>query len=224
MDPAWLHLSDGHDHGSAQRSVRFPKISIFNAEIRRRLWFTILDMDIDISMACNLPTVVREGEYSCQPPKNIDDEQLSPETKELLWPKPLDQPTTNQLQAYSASALPWRMKVTSLISRLDSVRDYAEVLEIGGKIESVLDDINCLFPRQFSPDPAQRCLDWRIRFSLDSHVRRSLLALYRPFRPKHQQLPAADPDQLPQILYGHAQLPRRAGPANPAYARDHALA
>ena len=159
----------------------FPQITIFGGEIRRRLWFTIMDMDVHVSLACSLPTVVRCGEYSCYPPRNLDDEELIPDMKELPKSKPMDQPTTSQLQSYAARTLPWRMRVASILARLDIVYDYSEVLEIAGRLEGILDDVNCLFPRQYSPDPLQRYKDWRLRFHLDVQVRQALLALYRPF-------------------------------------------
>ncbi len=168
----------------------FPQITIFGGEIRRRLWFTIMDMDVHVSLACSLPTVVRYGEYSCQPPRNLDDEELAPDMKELPKSKPMDQPTNSQLQSYAASTLPWRMRVASILARIDTVYDYSEVLEIAGKLEGILDDVSCLFPRQYSPDPLQRYKDWRLRFHLDVQVRQALLALYRPFALSTSNCPA----------------------------------
>ncbi|KAH8889415.1 hypothetical protein GQ53DRAFT_216107 [Thozetella sp. PMI_491] len=159
----------------------FPQLSVFSGEIRRRLWFAIMDMDLQVALLCNLPCAARDDEYSCAPPRNLDDSQLTPAMKELPDAEPMDQSTTYQMQAFLASTLPFRMNAVALISRLDSVRDYGEVLEVGGRLERMLDDINCLFPRQYSPDPQQRYRDWRLRFTLDFHVRRALLALYRPF-------------------------------------------
>ena len=159
----------------------FPQITIFGGEIRRRLWFTIMEMDVHASLFCSLPAVVRYGEYSCYPPRNLDDEELTPDMKELPKSKPMDQLTTSQLQSHAARTLPWRMRVASILARIDTVYDYNEVLEIAGKLESILDDVTCLFPRKYSPDPLQRYKDWRLRFHLDVHVRQALLALYRPF-------------------------------------------
>lgn len=159
----------------------FPQISVFSGENRRKLWYTIMDMDLHVALACNLPCAIRAGEYSCKPPRNLNDVDIYPEMTELPEGRPIDQYTDTQMQAYAASTLPYRMRVSSIINRLDSIRDYDEVLEVGGKLERLLDDILCLFPRHHALDNQKKFKEWRMRALLDMHVRRPLLSLYRPF-------------------------------------------
>jgi hypothetical protein len=128
-----------------------------------------------------MPCAVREGEYTCRPPRNIDDVDLYPEMRELPPSKPLDFPTSTQMQAYAASTLPQRMRVAYIVSRLDTIKDYSEVLEVGMKLEQMIDDVNSIFPRHQALDTQQKFKEWRLRALLDMHVRRPLLALYRPF-------------------------------------------
>lgn len=156
------------------------RISVFLGEIRRRLWFTIVDMDLHLSLACNLPCLIREGDFSCRPPRNLDDADLFPAMRELPPAKPIDQVTDNRLQTYAAMTLAARMRVASLIKRVDGMCDYLEVMEVGAKLERFLDDINHIFPRHGVLDDGQRSRQWRWRLILEMHVRRPLLALYRP--------------------------------------------
>ncbi|CZR41461.1 uncharacterized protein FPRO_11050 [Fusarium proliferatum ET1] len=158
-----------------------PRIPIYFSEMRRRLWFTILDMDLHISLASNLPCLVREGDFTCRPPRNLDDIELFPDMKELPQSKPIDVVTDNQMQVYAAMTLGVRMKVAHMLNRIDTIRDYQEILEVGAKLERFLDDINYIFPRQGILSDAQKSKQWRSRVILDMHVRRPLLALYRPF-------------------------------------------
>ncbi|KAL1864834.1 hypothetical protein VTK73DRAFT_5614 [Phialemonium thermophilum] len=159
----------------------FPQLTPFQAETRRRLWYTIMDMDLHLSLAASLPCATREGEYTCRPPRNVNDEDLYPEMKELPPSKPFDHFTDSLLQAYAAKTLPVRLRATNIVNRLEWVRDYTEVLEVGSKLERLLDDINCLFPRHHALDTQRKFKEWRIRALLDIHVRRPLLGLYRPF-------------------------------------------
>ena len=159
----------------------FPQISPFLGEMRRRLWFTIMDMDLHVALPSSFPSAVKDGEYSCQPPRNLDDAELFPEMKELPPSRPIDHHTDAQMHAYAASTLPLRMRANNVLSRLETVRDYSEIIDIGTKLERALDDVNCLFPRNQSLG-AENCYQvWRNRALLDMHVRRPLLALYRPF-------------------------------------------
>ncbi|OAQ80320.1 Zn2Cys6 transcription factor [Purpureocillium lilacinum] len=157
-----------------------PRMPVFLGELRRRLWFTIVDMDLHMSLACNLPCLVRDGDFSCRPPRNLNDSELFLDMKELPPTKPIDQVTDNQMQVYAAMTLGVRMRVAPLINRIDSMRDYQEVMEVGAKLERFLDDINYIFPRHGILNDTQRSKQWRCRVILDMHVRRPLLALYRP--------------------------------------------
>ncbi|KAJ0120813.1 zn2cys6 transcription factor [Diaporthe amygdali] len=169
----------------------FPQIRPFYAELRRRLWYTIVDMDLHLALACNLPGAVREGEYTCRPPSNLDDTDIFPDMKTLPPSRPIDEYTNTQLQAYASRTLPHRIRVSTIINRLDTIRDFHEVLDCGTKLEQLLDDVNHLFPRRNQTlDPRAKFKDWRMRALLDMHVRRPLLALYRPFALSTVECPA----------------------------------
>lgn len=173
-----------------------PRMSVFQGELRRRLWFTIMDIDVHLSIALNMPTTVREGDFTCRAPRNLDDLDLFEGMRELPPSKPIDQITDNQLQVYGAMTLPTRMKVAHLVNTIDSIRDYQEVLDVGIKLDSLLEDINYLFPRQGILNDTQKSKMWRSRVILDMHARRPLLALYR-------SLAMGTPDAPPQITRAH---------------------
>lgn len=158
-----------------------PRMPIFQGEIRRRLWYTVLDMDLYTSLAANMPCLTRDGDYSCRPPRNLNDNELFPDMTELPPSRPLDQTTDSQMQVFAAMTLPTRIRVAHMINRIDTIRDYQEVLDIGGKLDRFLEDINYIFPRHGSLSDAQRSKQWRSRVILDMHVRRPLISLYRPF-------------------------------------------
>lgn len=158
-----------------------PRVPVCLGEMRRRLWFTVLDMDLHTSLACNLPCLIRDGDFTCRPPRNLDDIELYADMKELPPSKPIDQMTDNQMQVYAAMTIGVRMKVAHLLNRIDTIRDFQEVLEVGAKLDRYLDDINYIFPRHGLLSEAQKSKQWRSRVILDMHVRRPLLALYRPF-------------------------------------------
>lgn len=157
------------------------QIPTFTGELRRRLWFTVMEMDLHISLVCNLPTIVREDEFTCRKPLNVDDVELSPNMVDLPPGRPIDQNTDNRIQVYASMTLETRLKALHMVSRIDSIRDYTEVLALGGKLERHAEDISILFPRDSSLSDAEKSKQWRARVILDMHVRRPLLALYRPF-------------------------------------------
>ncbi|CAK7567843.1 MAG: hypothetical protein SEPTF4163_005813 [Sporothrix epigloea] len=156
-------------------------VTPFQAECRRKLWYTIMDMDLHVSLACGLPCAVRPGQFTCRPPRNLDDTDLYPEMTMLPPGKPMDHHTEGLMQLFAADTLPLRMRASELLSNVDYLTNYWEVLNVGGELEKALDDINCLFPRNTVLDSHQAHREWRTRAMLDMHVRRPLLSLYRPF-------------------------------------------
>lgn len=157
------------------------RITPFYAEIRRRLWSTVADLDYFLSNDCNMPSMLREGDATTQPPRNIDDAEIWPEMKELPPGKPLDHLTDTQIQAYASLTRGIRIKAASLVRRSDTLTDWTEILEVGAKLERLIEEVNTIAPRHGSMSDAQKARLWRSLVLLDGHVRRPLMNLYRPF-------------------------------------------
>ncbi|ORY56139.1 uncharacterized protein BCR38DRAFT_478908 [Pseudomassariella vexata] len=160
----------------------FPqKVSPFWSELRRRIWYTLMELDLQMSMQCNMPACVRDGDYTTRPPQNLDDDDLDPDLHELPDGKSIDQPTDSQIQVYSASTLAYRFRAVDLINRIDSLTDFQEVLDCGNALERSFEDLRFILPRTPPENPADANRQWRIRTILDMTCRRTQLMLYRPF-------------------------------------------
>ena len=156
-------------------------MSPFWAELRRRLWHTVLELDVHMSMQCNFPCGIKEGDYTCKPPRNINDDDLFPEMMELPDPLPFEQYSDMQMQVYSASTLHLRFRAVGLLNRIDTLRDYQPVIELATELERVFEDLRYLLPRSATADNGASRRPWVTRTVLDLHCRRFMLALYRPF-------------------------------------------
>ncbi|KAI1117590.1 fungal-specific transcription factor domain-containing protein [Nemania sp. NC0429] len=168
----------------------------FWAEQRRKLWATILELDIHMSIQCNLPSCVREGDFTCRPPRNLNDEELHPNMIELPPPKPIEIDTDSRIQVFAANTLTTRFKVVDLVNRIDSLQDYQQILDVGNELERALEDVRYVVPRRHLSDTNETHRHWMTRITLDMNCRRPLLALYRPFA-----LSSADAPQ--QIMTGY---------------------
>jgi hypothetical protein len=187
------HRSDGWAHlgaivrmalemGLHRDSSEFGnRISPFYAEMRRRLWSTVADLDYFLSNDCNMPSMLREGDATTLPPRNIDDAEIWPEIQELPPGKPLDQLTDTQVQAYASLTRGTRIRAASLVRRADTLTDWTEILEVGAKLERLIEEVNIIAPRHGSMSDAQKARQWRSLVLLDGHLRRPLMNLYRPF-------------------------------------------
>ncbi|KAI0508287.1 fungal-specific transcription factor domain-containing protein [Xylaria bambusicola] len=157
------------------------KILPFWAEQRRKLWTTILELDIHMSIQCNLPSCIREGDFTCGPPRNLNDDELYPNMIELPESKPIEVDTDSRIQVFAALTLRTRFKAVDLVNRVDNLQDYQQIIDIGNELEQALEDIRCVLPQRHlsNMNGARRQLMTRVL--LDMNCRRPLLALYRPF-------------------------------------------
>ncbi|KAH8677887.1 fungal-specific transcription factor domain-containing protein [Xylariales sp. PMI_506] len=168
----------------------FPqKISPFWGELRRRLWFTILELDIQMCIQCNMPACIRESDYTCRAPINIDDDELHPDMTELPEGRPIDQPTDSQIQVFAASTLSARFKVIDLINRIDTISDYQQVIEGGNALERIFEDMRYIVLRKQAMTKQEETRQWMTKTILDFHLRRAILALYRPYALSTPEVP-----------------------------------
>ncbi|KAI0407791.1 fungal-specific transcription factor domain-containing protein [Xylaria palmicola] len=213
----WMHLGllvrMAMTMGLHRDPSEFSRISPFWAEQRRKLWLTILELDIHMSLLCNLPSCIREGDFTCRPPGNFNDNELFPTMIELPPSKPIQVETDSRIQVYAATTLMARFKVVDLVNRIDAVQDYQQILDIGNELEQALEDIRYIVPQRNSINAKEAHRQWTTRVVLDMNCRRPLLALYRPFAlssvdaPQHEVDPAT-PDYA-QIWHMHNLILRQ---------------
>lgn len=66
----------------------FPGISPFESEIRRRVWATIILLDLAISLEMGLPRNATDTLMDTKPPRNLRDSDFEENTKEMPQPRP----------------------------------------------------------------------------------------------------------------------------------------
>jgi hypothetical protein len=79
-------------HRDARHS---PNFSVLRGEMQRRIWASIVHMDIQTSCRVGLPRMVKEGMFDIEPPRNLLDEDFCMNTKVLPPSRPFDEATTN---------------------------------------------------------------------------------------------------------------------------------
>ncbi|KAH8175467.1 fungal specific transcription factor domain-containing protein [Sarocladium implicatum] len=157
------------------------RITPFVGEMRRRLWYAICELDTQTSFDSDMPCSIRDEEYTCSPPRNLNDEDIYPDMKELPVGKPIEEHTSMQHAVLGSISLPTRARISRVLARIDTVQDYREVMELGEKLDDILEDMDRILPRHNIMDHSRMSRVWRERVSSDAHVRQPLLALYRPF-------------------------------------------
>lgn len=83
--------------------------STFATEMRRRIWFTIRELDLQNSYEHGLPTLLHNIDSHVPPPSNIDDEAFDEALADLPGAEPFEHYTGTSYQALSAQS--WAIRV-----------------------------------------------------------------------------------------------------------------
>jgi len=70
-----------------------PDVSVFDGEMRRRLWTSVNHHDLLFSVKIGLPKAIRYDECDTDPPRNINNDELYEEMTELPPARPLTEET-----------------------------------------------------------------------------------------------------------------------------------
>lgn len=152
-----------------------PTMSVLQAELRRRLWATILEMLIQSSLDSAMPPRISFDEFDTEPPSNINDDEID-ESTIALQPHPKDTFTTTSMQLILLDSLPTRLRILRLLNSLNSELSYVDVLALSSKITYAYQTSGS-FMREHEESgvtPFHRNL-------LDHLVRRFLIPLHFPF-------------------------------------------
>ncbi|KAF5005463.1 hypothetical protein FDECE_8095 [Fusarium decemcellulare] len=74
--------------GYHRDSSCFAGISVFEGEIRRRIWITIYSLDVLLSLQVGLPRSIKDEQSDSQPPRNLLDAEFDEDSVELPPSRP----------------------------------------------------------------------------------------------------------------------------------------
>ncbi|KAM3510943.1 hypothetical protein MY11210_005409 [Beauveria gryllotalpidicola] len=161
----------------------FQSMSIFTGELRRRLWYTILELLIQGSLDTAMPPRISIDDYDTEPPSNIDDRDFDEDTQ-ALHPKPESVYTDTTLQRHLAYALPVRIKIVRYLNAIKTDLSYPEAMNLSTALSTV--QRKATLKLQAYPDktcPFQRNM-------VDFLLRRFVVPLHSPFACEARTTPA----------------------------------
>jgi len=108
----------------------FPNMSILEAEIRRRLWATIIELNVQFSVESGMRPLISIDDFDTEAPADIDDEDFDEDTTSLVS-KPNSVFTKTSIQIILLSSSKTRMEILQLCNRLNTEPLYEEVSKLG---------------------------------------------------------------------------------------------
>ncbi|KAJ5287817.1 hypothetical protein N7478_003503 [Penicillium angulare] len=170
----------GVSQGLHRDPVHFPTVSAFDAEMRRRVWATILELNIQLSIDVAMPPLINERDFDTRPPANVDDDDIDP-TMPVLPPVQLeDLYTDSSLQIVLLKSFSIRLQIAKMINECGELL-YEKALQLGSKLTAACKEMEALVQTHISRARSRvRPTSFHHKL-MDTLLRRFLLNLYRPF-------------------------------------------
>jgi hypothetical protein len=155
------------------------KVSVFDQEMRRRLWATMVELELQASIDRGMPSASAGFPSDVAPVLNVNDEDFEDGSQKAPSQKPWHHYTRTSFLHISWSSLSLRVSLNSLLNELSSQAQYEDVLVYDEKIMQKLQEI----PAQANSSTSQEHHSFPelIRVLLDVQLRQFLILLHGPF-------------------------------------------
>ncbi|KAI1431560.1 hypothetical protein GGR50DRAFT_697913 [Xylaria sp. CBS 124048] len=155
-------------------------ISPYNVEMRRRLWATMVEFDLQASFDLGVPTVLSQVFNHTEAPSNVDDDCFDEDSTELPLSRPRTEYTFSSFAHFSRKSLPLRLELCRLLTGSPIDLDWEQVLHYTDMITREIDalpawDVDC------DREPASSHKPSLTHTLLHIQLRQYLIPLHQPF-------------------------------------------
>jgi hypothetical protein len=168
-----------------------PRVTPFQAEMRRRVWFAIEVFDVLFSLQLGMPTIIQPGQCDVALPRNLHDEDFDEDTVVLPPSRPETEPTQALYYRYKGRLLR-QLRRIMLHALGVSVPAYEETLTLHAELEAIHAGIPPLlrFVRFRDAGPNMETKTILHNITLEIMYLKALCILHRPFLTRRKGDPA----------------------------------
>jgi hypothetical protein len=125
----------------------YPQLSVFHAEMRRRVWAILQQLDIMSSGQIGLPRMITDNISDCKEPRNLKDEDLSEDMTEL----PPSRPETIVTRVLMCNAKSKLINLQAIVGETTDIISppYSEII----KVDKIMTDSYANFPPELLTKP-----------------------------------------------------------------------
>ncbi|KAI1427515.1 hypothetical protein F5Y12DRAFT_736997 [Xylaria sp. FL1777] len=157
-----------------------PEISPYNKEMRRRMWSTIVEFNLQTSFDLRVPTLLSQVHIETDAPRNIDDDSFDQDSTEIPNSKPRAEYTFSSYVHFSRQSLPVRLEICKILTGPPVDLDWEQVLQYTDMITHEIDALPAwdLESDQRSGVSQKPSLAYTL---LHIQLRQFLIPLHQPF-------------------------------------------
>jgi hypothetical protein len=178
-------------HAGYHRDSKFyPKISVFDGEMRRRVWTILSLLDHYISLQAGLPPTTVQTQSDTEEPRNLTDEDLDPAATALPPARPLTEKTAILFPVALNRVMFADAEIIRKVCLVKGV-PYQEVLRLDGKLKEI--HATTPPPLKFRPlsesiaDSPNTIMD---RYNINLMYQKTRCDLHRRYLAQHRLDPA----------------------------------
>lgn len=159
---------------------QYTRISIFNKEMRRRIWYTIVELDVQIALDRGMPPSVQSFDFDATPPLNIHDDEINESTTEAPDSRPCGEITDTSFQCILARSLPLRLQACSLMHSPRITCRYEDIQRLDWELNKHLARIPSWATAESHAIVTQhKVILWKAL--IENTLAQSLLSVHTPF-------------------------------------------
>ena len=152
------------------------------AEMRRRLWNTVLEVSLQSSLNSGGPPMISLDQFDTEPPGNFDDDQLTGAEGDMPLPKPDGHFSQTTTAIALRNMLPQRLAIAKYLNDLSSRSSYAETLKLDTDLREAYKTLIRTLQACKTPTPhCQRGPSELELRGVEILLRRYFIALHLPF-------------------------------------------
>jgi len=157
-------------------------MSVFAAEMRRRLWATVLEIVLQSSLDSGVPPLMGLADFDTRPPSNYDDDQLAPNAKFPSIPRPPSAFTQTTVQLALLRSFPVRLAIAHYVNHFSSPAAFEETLKWNTELTNACRALSATFQPFYDPAGIlpKRLSLFQLRLA-EHMVHRFFLALNHPW-------------------------------------------
>ncbi|ATY62276.1 metal ion resistance transporter (Zrc1) [Cordyceps militaris] len=156
----------------------FSNMSPYWAETRKRLWLTVVETELQLSLHLGIPLALSWEDFDCPLPINIEDEHFSPSSTSMPPERDISTLTKTTFQIVLARSLRVRMEISKLINRARLRMDSNEIMSLSDSLMSSLNEAPAQLRDDSGTGDARNYAFQRSFYMF--FIWRSMLALHRP--------------------------------------------
>ncbi|KAJ1331966.1 proline utilization trans-activator [Microdochium nivale] len=173
-------LRMGFQMGYHRDPSRLPPTDPLQAELRRRLWGTILELNVQTSLSTGTTVLLSLSDFDTEPPADMDDVDLDTTTSPATLVRDAGRCTDTTLALALRATLPIRIAICRFLNDIGAVNAYDRTMEFHENLASMLRTVS----RRLADAEAAsgRKLSLFQRQTFDCTVRRYFLAIHIPYQ------------------------------------------